>query len=556
MGTTPNLGLPVYGSSDTPDWMDTNNGFEELDNIVGGAAGVQLDFANPLHVFTQSNNTYTATQTCWLFGSFIAADNNYAYVTIDGTRVSGTFDGTQGYPSAFVPPIRIESGSVIEVTNLGPDTYPGRQCLAVYPGEIVSDTFVWNEAIVELDYTNPLWVYDATSPSSYTATKRCYLIANLITTTSNTQSSVKVNGTKVIVANGNQNDGGSCYLPLEKGDIVTVENITNNLWGNIVVLDGTIKGSAPGNSGGGDVLELLDFDNAASLSTSNYVAPKAGAVIGTNLLSNSASNVVLTADGVQILSVPANTAAQRDNAIVYGIKKGTVLKLSAAVEPGQCKVLFVPYKYESIAPEVTVYNEAEVELDYANPLHTFTTGNLTYTATEDCYLVGTLYASSSNTLTINGVSYFRGYYANSVPTDCCIVNLKLKAGDIVAVEQQTPLMHVLKGTVVGSVGNIGGNAIPLLDFGNPIHTFTDGHLTYTVPNGSPDLYLCGTLLYNTSQDISLTINGTQIMRIAANSQTPSYPITAGAPLGMIRVTAGDVITVSYQQPNLSLFEER
>ena len=477
MGTTPNLGLPVYGSSDTPDWMDTNNGFEELDNIVGGAAGVQLDFANPLHVFTQSNNTYTATQTCWLFGSFMAADSNYAYVTIDGTRVAGTYDAAVGYPSAFVPPIRIESGSVIEVTNLGPDTYPGRQCLAVYSGEIVSDTFVWNEAIVELDYTNPLWVYDATSPSSYTATKRCYLIANLITTTANTQSSVKVNGTKVIVANGNQNDGGSCYLPLEKGDIVTVENITNNLWGNIVVLDGTIKGSAPGNSGGGDLLELLDFDNAVAISTTNITASKAGAIIINGY--NTSTNVAIYINDVDYGYIYGS--ANTGNVFLSGIPKGTRIKLSQAT--ANAKAYFVPYKYESIAPEITVYNEAEVELDYANPLHTFTRGESseqTYTATQTCYLVGN-WAPKGTSITDLYINNTPIYSSLINANDCISPNvfLKLSAGDVVKVPnlRDYAVLQVLKGTVSGSVGNLTGAWIP--NYSDHIASLTYNGGTYT-----------------------------------------------------------------------------
>lgn len=542
MNQTQNLGLPVYGANDKPSWMDTNNGFEKLDNIVGGAAGVQLDFANPLHVFTQSNNTYTATQTCWLFGSIIAADNAYGYVTVDGTRIAGTYDANIGYPAAFIPPIRIEAGSVIAVANLGPDTYPARQCLAVYPGEIVSDTFVWNEAIVELNYANPLHSFTANN-LTYTATKRCWLVGAL----SNTRT-VTINGT--YISEGMNGATTEINIPLSKGDVVVSNQ--ENLY--LHVFDGEIKGSAPGFAGSGEVLELLDIANAVVLTTTNYTTPKVGCIVGG--IYKNADNLKIILDDDTTHPLTYADGSNRTCVFIPGIPKGSRLKLSTS---NSSAVSFVPYKYESIAPEITVYNEAEVELDYANPLHTFTTGNLTYTATGDCWLVGAIYGSNSdNRLTINGIEYFRGYHdSGSMITDAVIQPLKLKKDDVVSVRIESPLLHILKGTVVGSVGNIGGgNAIPLLDYGNPVHTFTDGHLTYTVPNGSPDLYLCGTLLYNTEQDISLTINGTQIMRIAANSLTASYPITAGAPLGMMRVTAGDVITVSYRQPNLSLFEER
>lgn len=240
---TTNLGLPIYGDSDVPNWKDTNTPFQSLDDIIGqggtgGGSQIQLDFAHPLHVFTQTNNTYTATKTCWLFGSFIASDNAYGYVTVDGTRVAGTYDANIGFPPAFIPPIRIESGSVITVTNLGPDTYQGRQCLAVYTGSVVSsEVTVFNEAEVELNYTTPLFTFDATH-LTYTATKTCWLCGNIDTNSG--VNHMSINGHPV--AFGNNTTQWFSYIPplkLSRGDVVT---FTYNPV-MMSVYEGTISGS-------------------------------------------------------------------------------------------------------------------------------------------------------------------------------------------------------------------------------------------------------------------------------------------------------------------------
>lgn len=535
MRNTPNIGLPIYGSGDTPDWQDTNDGFEKLDNIVGGAAGVQLDFANPLHVFTQSNNTYTATQTCWLFGSFIAIDNQYGYVTVDGTRVAGIYDANIGYPAAFIPPIRIEAGSVIEVTNLGPDTYPARQCLAVYPGEIVSDTFVWNEAIVELDYANPLYTF--TAGGSYTCEKRCWMIGTCMNT------AVSVNGNRIT-------DGSSGYYsnipltPLSKGDVINVTTGGSGI--NILVLDGTIKGSAPGNSGV-DLLELLDFDNAVVLTTSAYTAPKNGAIIGSNLLSGSGSNVTLTADGLPIMMAPANTAPQRDNAAVYGIQKGTVLQLSGAVEPLQCSIRFFPYKYESIAPEITVYNEAEVELDYANPLYVFSASDTSYTATKDCWLVGCIGGGNLPELKINNTTIMKAYYSASTFLTQIPVYYKLTSGDVVTLtgySASVTYLSVFEGTVSGSVGNLTGAWIP--NYSDHIASLTYNGGTYTATQDC--IVEFGMLTNQTGTVATIQVNGNKIGR-ACSYSNGIVPVNK-----QIKLKKGDIFTWSNADANSFLGE--
>lgn len=457
MSNTPNLGLPVYGSSDTPDWLDTNNGFEKLDNIVGGAAGVQLDFANPLHLFTSSNNTYTAVKTCWLFGTFMATNDNYGIVSIDGTRVAGIYDSNAGYPSAIVPPTRVEAGSVISVTNIGPDMYPGRQCLGVYDGKIVSDSFVWNEAIVEYDYGNPLHTF-TTNNLTFTATKRCWLVGAL----SNGRI-VTINGT--YISEGMNSATTELNIPLSKGDVVVSSQ--ENLY--LHVFDGEIKGSAPGNGGTGGVLELLDFNNAIELTNTNITTPKAGAVMGSMYASG--NNQLYINDVLYY----QNASSEVYDLTLCSVPKGTKLQLGKNNESSY-KVRFVPYKYESIAPEITVYNEAEVELDYANPLHTFSSENLTYTATEDCYLCGSI-GQDNATLTINGTNVAKGWYGSGYVSNPFISPIKISIGDVVSVSAASPILNIYRGTKVGSVGNLTGAWIP--DYSNLIASPAVSDNSYT-----------------------------------------------------------------------------
>ena len=85
-------------------------------------------------------------------------------------------------------------------------------------------------------------------------------------------------------------------------------------------------------------------------------------------------------------------------------------------------------------------------LNYTTPLHSFTNGNLSYTATKECYLVGDSKCGDPGYVKINNtqiaVSYAHhgtsGYtYDNSIS-----IMLKLTAGDVVATSGDAPSLHV------------------------------------------------------------------------------------------------------------------
>ena len=76
-------------------------------------------------------------------------------------------------------------------------------------------------------------------------------------------------------------------------------------------------------------------------------------------------------------------------------------------------------------------------LDYSNPLHSFTSGNLSYTAIKECYLMGSN-AACNVTFTINGTNV--GY--NDLSNYAFIPPLKLSAGDTVVLSAPTGYLHV------------------------------------------------------------------------------------------------------------------
>ena len=70
-------------------------------------------------------------------------------------------------------------------------------------------------------------------------------------------------------------------------------------------------------------------------------------------------------------------------------------------------------------------------LDFANPIHTFSSGNLSYTATGICYLFGGFNNDVGRTITINGTQILNPT-SNADDHRTIIPLLKLHAGDIVA----------------------------------------------------------------------------------------------------------------------------
>ena len=81
------------------------------------------------------------------------------------------------------------------------------------------------------------------------------------------------------------------------------------------------------------------------------------------------------------------------------------------------------------------------ELDYTNPLYEFDSTHTNYTAVDECYVLGTcvaIDASADIKFTVNGKEFANVYaFTNNVYNTITIPTLRLAAGDVIAVYQET-----------------------------------------------------------------------------------------------------------------------
>lgn len=90
-------------------------------------------------------------------------------------------------------------------------------------------------------------------------------------------------------------------------------------------------------------------------------------------------------------------------------------------------------------------------LNYAQPLHTFTSGNLSYTTTKECWLKGQVsYSLFGTTLTIDGKEYAVGWNSSNTGSsangglNAPQVEYHIGAGSTVTVSQESSMLHVLE----------------------------------------------------------------------------------------------------------------
>lgn len=84
------------------------------------------------------------------------------------------------------------------------------------------------------------------------------------------------------------------------------------------------------------------------------------------------------------------------------------------------------------------------KLDFRNPLHSFTSGNLTFTATKDCYLVGGSTGNSTATIAINSTIIGESHNYSGAQNAWWTSGIKLSSSDIVTVSSALPNLHVFE----------------------------------------------------------------------------------------------------------------
>ena len=89
---------------------------------------------------------------------------------------------------------------------------------------------------------------------------------------------------------------------------------------------------------------------------------------------------------------------------------------------------------------------ANPKLDFAHPLHTFSSGNLSFTTTKECYICGSLGVESTTArLTIDGVNIARNcstMTSYSYGSTIFINPLCVKSGSVISVNVASPELHV------------------------------------------------------------------------------------------------------------------
>lgn len=267
--------------------------------------------------------------------------------------------------------------------------------------------------------------------------------------------------------------------------------------------------------GGSNVVELLDLDNAVILTTTAYTCTKDGAIVG---------GIFGGGAGVAVVVNNKNVAESASYIPVFvpGIEKGSSIRLSYN---NSYTCYFAPYKYQSVDPVINVYNEAKVTIDYTNPLHVFSTNNLSYTATQDCYIIGPL--ANGRNLKINATTVQVTGSDKVQP-----IYLKLSRGDTAVVNIADENLKVYSYTVSGSVGGLGEP--PSLNYTTPLHKFTNSALTYTA---TKTCYLFGEFECGGLGNAYLAINNNQMYH--ARYSNENCPISLN-----VKLTSGDTVEIT------------
>ena len=97
------------------------------------------------------------------------------------------------------------------------------------------------------------------------------------------------------------------------------------------------------------------------------------------------------------------------------------------------------------------------------------------------------------------------------------------------------------------IDNLGGGAMPTLDFANPLFTFATGSLTYTA---TKDCYLFGSIGCVADGTITLTIDNTPV--VTAVGSTNSGGARGYSVVPVTKIKSGQAVTLSNWNSNISL----
>ena len=141
-----------------------------------------------------------------------------------------------------------------------------------------------------------------------------------------------------------------------------------------------------------------------------------------------------------------------DDSVVSATKVWSSYKVNEEIKPKAGDTRYYSGKIQYY--DGSAWQDAQIgggdmpTLDYSNPLHTFGSGSHTFTATKDCYLLGSIRCgmTGNTAVTINGLTIANcdvtGSNAGSAQANLVIPCIKLSSGDVVTVSADSANLHV------------------------------------------------------------------------------------------------------------------
>lgn len=217
---------------------------------------------------------------------------------------------------------------------------------------------------------------------------------------------------------------------------------------------------------GSDAGLALSAAQTAQTSADGAVVDAAAAVTTANAASASATSAseaaALARTEAQSAVTTANSADATAQAAQTTASNADTVALTAQTNIGTMANLQTTDKSSLVAAINEVLSQTGGDsmpiLDFANPLYSFSSSNTSFTATKDCYVLGsacTFGNNSSNvstgTLSINGTAVYavhaQGFGANNADFTGCGINIpltKIKAGDVITWSQDTQVYASIK----------------------------------------------------------------------------------------------------------------
>ena len=203
---------------------------------------------------------------------------------------------------------------------------------------------------------------------------------------------------------------------------------------------------------GTDASQALTLATTAQTTADGAVTTAQGAVTTANAASATAQSASEAAALARTEAQSASTVAGQANTTAQAAQttasNADTVALAAQTNIGTMANLQTTDKTSLVAAINEVLSQigggGMPTLDFANPLHTFSSGNLTFTATKECYLVGELYGigSTRNTASINNTLILAGMNSSSSGFYCGSIFTKLSAGDVVTLTDACDTLHV------------------------------------------------------------------------------------------------------------------